>query len=449
MWAGTREMVRHAAVRWLEVSGAAAAVWGLWCRMQVRMANASYERRVQEELEAYARLDVRAEDDLREMGTRVSRVIAEKSAFGRAAMLARDGDGRLAVVGSAGMDVGTIGLMDAWAGRVPDAGRSGLGVRVGGNGFAVILARMPVEMGYRRAIVVPMWTVSGRMMGALAVCADGLMDVRRSALTAAVAPLEALAVKVARSMESAAVAERLMRAERLAGVGLMASGMAHALSNPLTAVLGFAELIAGSTGEARVKEDAEIIVREAQRMRETVETMIESSRPVSDFSELVDVAELVRELAGACAERLENRGVRLVVEASEVPGVRGNRQRLRLMVEHLLNNAAQALASVRGLGEQVIRMAVSVAGGSEGQWVHLMVSDTGPGFMEPARVFDPMGVGLGLSVCYGIAHEHGGEIRAFAMHPHGAGVAVELPAARVSAEKNMGVVEEPVSSASD
>ena len=60
----------------------------------------------------------------------------------------------------------------------------------------------------------------------------------------------------------------------------------------------------------------------------------------------MDVTALMRELAAACAGKLESRGVRLVVQAGEeVAAVRGNRDRLRQMMEHLLNNAAQALAA--------------------------------------------------------------------------------------------------------
>lgn len=108
------------------------------------------------------------------------------------------------------------------------------------------------------------------------------------------------------------------------------------------------------------------------------------------------------------------------------------------MMEHLLNNSAQALA---GMGaatageEQMIRVSVSV-GSVEREMVHLIVSDTGPGFPEPGRVFEPCNsMGLGLSVCYGIVHEHGGEISAFNLHPHGAAVAVELPGVDFSARK--------------
>ncbi len=110
-------------------------------------------------------------------------------------------------------------------------------------------------------------------------------------------------------------------------------------------------------------------------------------------------------------------------------------------MEHLLNNAAQAIASsVRSAtADDEIRISVSHDECS----VHLIVSDTGPGFEQPARVFDPFyttqevgeGSGMGLSVCYGIVREHGGEISAFNLHPHGAAVVVELPVGSVMQEE--------------
>jgi C4-dicarboxylate-specific signal transduction histidine kinase len=254
-------------------------------------------------------------------------------------------------------------------------------------------------------------------------------------------------------MENAALEARLLRAEKLAGLGLMAGGMAHALNDPLTAVLGFAELIVATSGEGRVKEDAGIIVREAHRMRQSVETLLEFWRPRTHTPEPVDMTALVRELAQACGEKLEKRGVRLVVEApEEVTAVRGNRDRLRQMLEHLLNNAAQALAGAdarRAEEEQVIRVSVSVPGETDGERVYLLVSDTGPGFARPGRVFEPCdSMGLGLSLCYGIVREHGGEISGFNLHPHGAGVAVELPRVDALVNKSEPVAGEKICSAS-
>jgi signal transduction histidine kinase len=492
MWPGTREMSGLIVLRWGELSLAGGGLWALWCRMQVGVAEGRRERREQEELRAYAGLDVRlgADAEMPELAARVSRLMAEKSVFRRTAVLVRDAGGVLTVAASAGMEETTVESLNAWAEGVVEAerrggigtrrGEGGLGRRVKNNAFAVLFgvgagvgrersARFGEEA--RGAIVIPLWTTSGRMMGALAVGADGLLSVRQRELEEVLWPLEALGVKVARAMENVALAEKLMRAERLAGLGMLAGGMAHALSNPLTAVLGFAELIAGSTGETRVKEDAEIIVREALRMRQTVETLLEFWKPVGQGDELVDLTELVRELAAACGEKLEGRGIRLVVQADgEVPEVRGNRHKLRQLLEHLLNNAAQALAGVRGVKaeeETVIRMSLNCSGNSSGSFsgasfgevseeagldgrrVHLIVSDTGPGFREPGRIFDPIytmqeagdGAGMGLSLCYSIVQEHGGEISAFNMHPHGAAVAVELP---VRMEKKSVVAEEMI-----
>jgi signal transduction histidine kinase len=477
MWVGIREMGRLVALRWPELAaggGAVGAMWLLGFRLRTGAGRRRREDRMEEELGAYARLDLRmpAEADGLELARRVSRLVAEKSAFSRAAMLVRDAEGRLVVAASAGMEYSAVQALNGWGESVVAGerggcgvrrGDGGLGVRVGGKSFAVVLGKGLGVTDYSGAIVTPLWTVGGRMLGALAVGADGVMGVRRSALAKALVPMEALAFKVEREMENSALTERLLRAEKLAGLGLMAGGMVQALNNPLTAVLGFAELIAATTGEGRVKEDAGIIVLEALRMRETVETLREFWRPAARSAELVNMTELLRELAAACGGKLESRGVRLIVQAGEEgAAVRGNGDRLRQMLEHLLNNAAQSLAGVGGAraGEEgVIRVSVSVSrgasggvsGSGDGEWVHLVVSDTGPGFAQPGRVFEPsdsMGLemGLGLSVCYGIVREHGGEISAFNLHPHGAAVSVELPVD--SAVKKSGVAGEGVYSAS-
>jgi signal transduction histidine kinase len=451
MWFGIRDIGEPAAQSLqalVAVGGAVAALWLLGFRLQVRARQRRRERRIEEELTAYAQLDVRlpAAGNEVELAKRVSRLMAQKSAFRRAAMLIPSANGWLTVAASVGMDETTVQSLNEWGERIATErtgcggvrrGSDGLGVRVGCRSFAVVLRESLLReipgcgVACQGAIVTPLWTTSGRMLGAFAVGANGLMSLRRSVLTRALGPLEALACKVERAMENAALAERLMLAERHAGLGVLAGGMAHALSNPLTAVLGFAELIAESSSEVRVKEDAGIIIREALKMRQAVETLLEFGRPAGESEAVVDVAELIRELAGACVEKLESRGVRLVVDTGDQAVlVNGNRDRLRQMMEHLLNNAAQAVARLEAVKDGVIRVSVSCDAGM----VNLIVSDSGPGFADPSHVFTPPGTtrngsdgaGLGLSVCYGIVHEHGGDINAFNLHPEGAAVVVEL-----------------------
>jgi len=110
-------------------------------------------------------------------------------------------------------------------------------------------------------------------------------------------------------------------------------------------------------------------------------------------------------------------------------GCAGNRGSAAADDGALLNNAAQSLAGAGGAmagEEQVIRVSVSVSGSRDGERVHLLVSDTGPGFVQPGRVLSLAIQGAGLSGCYGIVHEHGGEISGSTCIPHGGG-AVELP----------------------
>jgi signal transduction histidine kinase len=442
---------------------AAVSTWLLRVRGRFHAEELHRNRRIREEIEAYARFDARLlpDGDIGELAARICQVVVKKSVFYRVAMLVRDTEKGLYVAGSLGMDAMTVKALHAFGERVMEGERKGgpgplrgdgdgSGVRVAMQSFAVVLGADTESPGCGRAIVVPLWATGGRMVGALAVGADQMLSVPRRAVEEAIRPLEMLAVKLSRTMENFSLAERLLRAEKLAGLGLLAGGVAHALNNPLTAVLGFAELIAETAKEPRVQEDAGTIVREALRMRETMGRLLAFWRPAAVDVEQVDVTSLVQELARECEEKLVDRGVQLAVQAGEnIPWVRGNRNRLREVMEHLLNNAAQAIASAGGKDKEV-EPAIRVAVSHDERRVQVIVSDTGPGFRDPERVFDPFytargpgeGAGLGLSICYGIVREHGGEISVFNLHPRGAAVAVELPVRERVARDFEGVVRE-------
>lgn len=464
MLTGLNEVRRAAELHWACVAATTGlAAWLILVRQQLRgqAIERRQERRIREEIEAYAYLDARpkSDGDLGELARRVCQVVSDKSHFRRVAMLARDADGRLYVAGSVGMEDKIIAGLSDWAGTLTEpenkAGEAdrglrralGHGIDLGRKSLAVVLGAKDGEVGHTRAIVVPVGTTADRrLVGALVVCAEWMLSVRRRRVEEALAPLETLAVKLGRSMENAVLADRLLRAEKLAGLGLLAGGMAHALNNPLTAVLGFAELIAETAEQPGVQEDAETIRREAQRMRETVESLLNFWRPSVNRDEDVAMTALVRELASACESKLAARGVQLLIQADDqAPPVRGNGDRLRQVLEHLLNNAAQAIAS-KGRNDAGSEHSIRVTVSHDVRAVQVIVSDTGPGFREPGRVFDPFyttrepgeGSGLGLSICYGIVREHGGEISAFNLHPRGAAVVVELPVGNFLAQGGEG-----------
>ena len=483
LWAGT--------VVWL-----AALAWHLRRQTRLQAAERWRERRIREELEAYAVLDPSIAQGLyagmdsmqaaRALAKRVCQTIAEKSSFTRVAMLLRNPEGRFTCVGSVGTDDLTVAALHAWGERLvaEEGGRRsvatatpglGIGLRDGMKSFAIQLGewkKFDREVGtwarsgrkerrrWRRAVITPIRTASAhgtghRLVGAIAVCADGERidgagkDSREAwagrgagvggGLARAMGPIETLASRLATAMENEALSDRLLKTEKLAGLGQLAGGVAHALNNPLTAVLGFAELIAETSGEPRVQKDAGTILSEAKKMRETVQRLVEFWRPVTGVDEPVDVAAILESMRAACGQKLKERGVKLEINGAQAfPMVRGSRDRLRQVFEHLLNNAAQAIATARAR-EADEQHAIRVTVSHDDQALHVIVSDTGPGFSEPGRVFDPFyttkgpeqGAGLGLSICYGIVREHGGEISAFNLHPHGAAVVVELPVRRV------------------
>jgi signal transduction histidine kinase len=115
--------------------------------------------------------------------------------------------------------------------------------------------------------------------------------------------------------------------------------------------------------------------------------------------------------------------------AADLPRVASNEGQLKQVFVNLFSNSAHALGQAR-------EKEILVEGRLEGEKVIIRVSDSGPGFTDVSRAFDPFyttrpvgqGTGLGLSMCYGIVREHGGSIYAQNLEPNGAVVTIELPA---------------------
>ena len=467
-WGGLVTWVLSHSVCGVSVGVLSAIAWRSCKREKRLLVEVNHERRMREELEGYARLDgaLGPALNVKAMAKLVCRTVADKSVFRRAAMLVCDAEGKLYVAGSAGMDDLAVTALREWGeGAARRDGGLGAGGpvqgfpldKVGANSFLLPLEGplLRAGRGCKRVIMTMMRGQNDAILGALAVCADEIDREWPVTTNEAMPPIEALAAKLARSMENTSLTERLMRSEKLAGLGQLAGGVAHELNNPLTAVLGFAEMIAETATDARVKQDSGTIIHEALRMKETVESLLQFWRPAMPLDEPVEIGGLLAELAADCEETLRNRKVALVLQGlEELPEVQGNRDRLRQVFQHLLNNSAQAIASSqegrrasdarrsglpRGSDELDRTPEIRVTVRHDEKRIRLIVSDTGPGFPAAARVFDPFyttrkpgsSMGLGLSICYGIVREHGGEISAFNLHPHGAAVVIELPVRRL------------------
>jgi signal transduction histidine kinase len=222
-----------------------------------------------------------------------------------------------------------------------------------------------------------------------------------------------------------------VQSEKLASLGQLAAGAAHEINNPLTAILGYSDmLISEHQPNDRTHSLGEKIRDQARRTKDLVNNLLSFARQVPAEKQLLDLNTV---LTGAVQLRnldLRQKNIRIEMESHSVlPAVRGDPNQLLQVFYHLISNAVDAMETVGG-GVLVIRAL------REKSMVVIEFSDTGPGMTEPEKVFDPFyttkpvgkGTGLGLSICYGIMQEHGGRILGFNRAEGGCTFRLELPA---------------------
>jgi signal transduction histidine kinase/CheY-like chemotaxis protein len=230
---------------------------------------------------------------------------------------------------------------------------------------------------------------------------------------------------------------KLLQTEKMAALGHLVSGIAHELNNPLTAIMGYAQLLLGHGLAPAQLAEADRVYHEAERARRIVKNLLYFARENKPERSRVDLNEIVeRTLALRSYElRVENIAVETSLDPA-LPLTMADPYQLQQVVLNLLVNAEQALLEGRGQGRVRVRTSHSSAAGGK---ILLEVSDDGPGIPARivSRIFDPffttkppgVGTGLGLSIVYGIVQQHGGDV-AFENQPgSGAKFTVELPVA--------------------
>lgn len=234
--------------------------------------------------------------------------------------------------------------------------------------------------------------------------------------------------------EQRALQEKLIQADKMAAIGRLIAGVAHELSNPLTSVIGQAQLLQLGAPDEQTRLGAQMVAAEAERAVQIVRNLLTIARPQRLERRAVDLAPLLREVVAArdMELRICNIGVEIQATAP-LPAAAADRLQLRQVLINLLSNAEQAVSATGRPGQ--IRLLLDAAG--EAGRLRLRVEDTGCGIPEPLlpRIFDPFvttkasGSGLGLSICYAILEEHGGRIRAGNRPEGGAWFELELPSA--------------------
>jgi len=242
--------------------------------------------------------------------------------------------------------------------------------------------------------------------------------------------------------DAAILQAKLMHTEKLAAVGQLVSGVAHEVNNPLTAILGFADLLSEQDDVPEdARRDLQIIIQEAQRTKQIVQNLLSFARQMPAQRQPVQLNAILRRTLQLRAYDFANHGIKLFEDLHEpMPDVVGDPHQLQQVFLNILNNAYDAVRDTNRPGAVEVRSYVR-----DGN-VEVTFADTGTGITAPERIFDPFyttkevgkGTGLGLSICYGIVREHGGDIVASNRNDvTGAMFAVRLPAmaiARTAAE---------------
>jgi signal transduction histidine kinase len=247
-----------------------------------------------------------------------------------------------------------------------------------------------------------------------------------------VALLEATAQQIAIALDNARLSSELVHAEKLSAVGELASGVAHEINNPLTTILGLAQLLLSrSDVPAAIRDRIALVADEASRAAEIVQNLLMFARHYPPERRPCSLVDAVHRVIALKSYQLEQDKVRVTVDMADCPTVWADENQMQQVLLNLVQNAHQAMA--RQPGERKLTVQLR----PRERHVAIEVLDTGPGIAPHllSRIFDPFfttkppgeGSGLGLSVSYGIVGQHGGRLYAENRPEGGAMFVVELP----------------------
>lgn len=223
---------------------------------------------------------------------------------------------------------------------------------------------------------------------------------------------------------------KLVQADKLSSIGLLAAGVAHEVNTPLAVISTYAQMLAKQVSDDDQKSKLlEKIAKQTFRASEIVNSLLNFSRTSpTEFGE-IDLNRVIRETATLIEHQFQKSGVQTAVNLAEkLPPVRGNSGKLQQVFLNLFINARDAMP---GGGSLTIRT------WAENGFAHVEIADTGQGIAPEhlARIYDPFfttkapkkGTGLGLSITYGIVQEHKGIIEVDSMIGHGTRFRLEFP----------------------
>jgi two-component system NtrC family sensor kinase len=230
--------------------------------------------------------------------------------------------------------------------------------------------------------------------------------------------------------------EQLLQSEKMSAVGQLISGVAHELNNPLTAILGYAQLLESEGLNERARDFIQKIFKQAQRTHRVVQNLLSFARQRKTQRVEVDIRKVLDETLALRDYDFKVSNIQVQREQSPRPlMVTADPHQLEQVFLNIINNGVDAILEAGTSGS--LKVSTTMQDG----FVVAEFRDSGPGIREPKRIFDPFyttkavgkGTGLGLSICYGIVKEHGGQISASNQPEGGAIITVKLPVATTKA----------------
>ncbi len=226
--------------------------------------------------------------------------------------------------------------------------------------------------------------------------------------------------------------EALHRSEKLSALGVLLAGVAHELNNPLSVVVGQAQLMQETASDSRIAHRAERIASAADRCARIVRAFLAMARQDPAERAPVVVNDLVVDALDVTGSGLRSHDVEVVLELGEdLPEVMADANQLTQVIVNLILNAQQALEGHAGRRQLTVRTR------GDGPAVAVEVTDSGPGMSAEvrARIFDPFfttkevgsGTGIGLAVCHRIVEAHGGVLEVDSAPGAGATFTAHLP----------------------
>jgi two-component system NtrC family sensor kinase len=230
--------------------------------------------------------------------------------------------------------------------------------------------------------------------------------------------------------------QQVVQSERLAAMGAMIGGVAHELNNPLTSIMGVAELLQDTETNEVSRKQLTMLQQQARRAADIVQNLTYFSRPPAPGKSRINLVEVVERTLNLHAYSLRKNNITVdFLKETGVPYALGDPHQLMQVFLNLIVNAEQAIRESRDKGTLRIRL------GKAENSVWVSFHDDGAGIPKEslASIFDPFyttkrpgrGTGLGLSICKSVMKEHNGSVEA-ANSPEGGSVfTVTLPISAV------------------